>query len=942
MRNLLNPKWLLLINTLPIVVLFFLFIADYNVIKSLLSEENIRLWKTFGFSLATLAVINFGYAIWLIIQKQHVSFIYGITALLCYIAFIYLFGSYLSKIIPFSIPDWMFSQNSILYVGTFLMPTLAYSLFVTVAHFTQESLEHKAWKNFAVALIIPISWYIFSQIILPLWQPLSSNYSYHFAVIFMIIGTLIFLFFIIRGVFILVTKKAEVWKKYQLAWKIPISLVLPLVGLLVNNGHLFNDFDATGIFGDFNNYWFYVLAIINGLLICLPNLENKNYRIALFFGRSLTFAYTVYFFLVFLPFLPLSIIAVVAVGIGFLMLTPLILFVLHLNELSKDFTYLKEYFSKNVIRIISLAGFIVIPLFITGFYLKDKHVLIETLDYIYNPDYSKEYKINKASLQNTLDAVKQNKGAGRRMNFGRFTPYLSTYFNWLVLDNLTLSEDKINSIERIFFGSPSFDSRSERILNEHVEISNISTSSTYDSSQNAWLSWIDLEMTNKSEGNRFAEYATIFELPEGSWISDYYLFVGEEKEMGILAEKKSAMWVFSNIRNENKDPGILHYLTGNRIAFRVFPFSKDEVRKTGIQILHKEPLSLNLDNNIINLGDENVSIPQEINSSEPVIYISSKQKQELKSINRRPYFHFLVDVSMNKESYVDEFSERIETVLKTYPEQSENSKISFVNSYVESISLKEDWHQVYKSRNFEGGFYLERGLKKSLVDAYKKRDSTYPIFVVVTDSIYQTELNKDLSDLKMTFPESDLFFVVDQNGELQPHSLVSNPKEQVSDTLKYSFRHAVLEYENDGNKFYLPNNSEPGIVLKDDLFDVAENNISEKNWVTALTMQGKWYSQILHPEFSDKEWLSLVKNSFRSKIMTPVTSYLVVENESQRAILKKKQEQVLASNKSLDLGEDTLRMSEPSLILLIVLFGLALLYFHKRKLKLILKGKTDI
>jgi hypothetical protein len=937
MRNLLNPKWLLLINTLPIVVLFFLFIADYNVIKSLLSEENIRLWKTFGFSLATLAVINFGYAFWLIIKKQHVSFIYGIIALLCYITFIYLFGSYLSKIIPFSIPDWMFSQNSILYVGTFLMPTLAYSLFVAVAHFTQESIEHKAWKNFAIALIIPISWYIFSQIILPLWQPLSSNYSYHFVVIFMIIGTLIFLFFITRGVFILVTKKAEVWKKYQLAWKIPISLVLPLVGLSVNNGHLFNDFDATGIFGDFNNYWFYALAIINGVLICLPNLENKKYRIALFFGRSLTFAYTVYFFLVFLPFLPLSIIAVVAVGIGFLMLTPLFLFVLHLNELSKDFAYLKEHLSKNVIRIISLAGFLVIPLFITGLYLKDKRVLIETLDYIYNPDYAKEYEINKASLQNTLDAVVQNKGAGRRMNFGRFTPYLSTYFNWLVLDNLTLSDDKINSIERIFFGSSSFDSRPERILNEDVEISNISTNSTYDPSQNAWLSWIDLEMTNKSEGNRFAEYATIFELPEGSWISDYYLFVGEEKEMGILAEKKSAMWVFSNIRNENKDPGILHYLTGNRIAFRVFPFSKDEVRKTGIQILHKEPFSLNLDSNIINLGDDNVSIPQEVNSSDPVIYISSKQKQELKSINRKPYFHFLVDASINKESYVDEFSERIETLLKTYPELSENSKISFINSYVESTSLNEDWHQIYKSQTFEGGFYLERGLKKSLVDAYKNRDSTYPIFVVVTDSIYLAELNKDLSDLKMTFPESDLFFVVDQNGELQPHSLVSNPKEQMSDTLKYSFRHAVLEYENDDNKFYLPNNSEPGIILKDDLFDVAENDISEKNWLTAITLQGKWHSQILHPETSDKEWLSLVKNSFRSKIMTPVTSYLVVENEAQRAILKRKQEQVLASNKSLDLGEDTLRMSEPSLILLTVLFGLALLYFHKRKLKWILK-----
>jgi len=75
----------------------------------------------------------------------------------------------------------------------------------------------------------------------------------------------------------------------------------------------------------------------------------------------------------------------------------------------------------------------------------------------------------------------------------------------------------------------------------------------------------------------------------------------------------------------------------------------------------------------------------------------------------------------------------------------------------------------------------------------------------------------------------------------------------------------------------------------------------------------------------------LVKFSFVSKVMTPVTSYLVVENEAQKAMLKKKQVQVLSGNKSLDLGEDPQRMSEPSLILLTILLGLALWYREKRK-----------
>ena len=56
----------------------------------------------------------------------------------------------------------------------------------------------------------------------------------------------------------------------------------------------------------------------------------------------------------------------------------------------------------------------------------------------------------------------------------------------------------------------------------------------------------------------------------------------------------------------------------------------------------------------------------------------------------------------------------------------------------------------------------------------------------------------------------------------------------------------------------------------------------------------------------------------------PVTSYIVVENEAQRAILKKKQEQVLSSNKSLDLDENTQRMSEPNLWVLFGVLGAVL------------------
>lgn len=936
MRNLLNPKWLFVINTLPLVVLFFLFFGQFNIIKTLLQESSIQLWIFFGLSLGFLGLLNFAYAVYLTLKKKNVSVWFGLIALLCYIPFIYLYGYHLDKIIPFSIPQWMVSGNIFLYVGTFLMPTLAYSLFVLVSHFTPENKEHKAWTNFLIAIGIPISGYIFTQIILPLWQPFDRGFSVHAMVILVVTATLVFLFFLIRGVYILASKKAEAWQKYQLAWKIPIALVLPLIGLSVNNGLLFNNFGPSdsGIFGDFNNAWFYILAIVNGILVCLPNLENKLYRIILFIGRSITFTYTLYFFLVFLPFLPLSIIAIIAIGTGFLMLTPLLLFVIHINELSKDFTYLKTKLSKKFIIGISLLSFLVNPAFITLTYLKDKSILNETLSYLYSPDYSKQCNIDKVSLQKTLIVIKSHKDHrdSRGGIFGNGVPYLSSYFNWLVMDNLTLSDSKINTIEKIFFGKTTFELRPENIQNDNVQISNISTNSTYDKSQNAWKSWVDLEITNKSGNTWFSEYATTINLPEGCWISDYYLYVGDVKEPGILAEKKSAMWIFSQIRNENRDPGILYYLTGNKVAFRVFPFAKDEVRKTGIEFLHKEPMKLNIDNNIVELGNIEETIYENI-ETDNIAYVSAQQKQQLNSVKRKPYFHFLVDASKNQNSNTTDFIKRIEQIVVENKPLSENAKISFVNSYVTTATIDKDWKEQFKNQTFEGGFYLDRAIRTTLYRAYQEKSKTYPVIVVVTNSIQNAVIDKDFADLKFTFPESNLFFNLDQKGNLREHSLTENPLKELPEIKRECmFCETILEYKlSDNSIAYLPNNNEPSIILKKDIFEVSESEIKEKNWQSALTMQGQWTSQILHPEISDKEWLNMVKYSFISKVMTPVTSYLVVENEAQKTMLKKKQEQALSGNKSLDLGEDTQRMSEPSLILLTILLGLAIWYREKRK-----------
>ena len=933
MRNLLNPKWLLVINTLPIIILMLLFWSDFNIIKSLLGEENILLWKGFGSALFLIAIIHLGYTITCIIKKKTLSKYYAYISLIVYIVFIYIYSEYANKIIPWDIPDWMLSGNLLLYVGTFLMPTLAHSLFLIVIQFTPRNGDQKAWKNILGAVAIPIFCYIFFQIIIPSWHIFDYGFGTHVLTILLIICVILFLFFLIRGIYILTMKKEQVLKKYQLFWKIPITIIFPLLGLATNNGYIVRELGSinTGVFGDFSNHWFYVLAIVNGILLCLPNSSNVTYRFILFIGRSITFAYTFYFFIVFLPYLPLSVIAIIAIGLGFLMLTPLILFVIHIQEIVSDYSFLKPYFSKHILTITIVAGFLCIPSCITISYAKDRVVLHETLDYIYSPDYSKDYNIDRTSLAHTLSVIKHNKERNNDFLSSSRKPYLSKYFNWLVLDDLTLSDGKINAIERIFFNFESFGLRQDSSIgDDHVSISNIGSSSTYDEDKKQWTSWIDLEITNANTNTFFSEYATTINLPEGCWISDYYLFVGDRKEMGILAEKKSAMWVFSQIRQENRDPGLLHYLTGNKVSFRVFPFGEKEVRKTGIQFIHKAPVQIHIDGHDIQLGDlastsANASIQNDV-----VAYVSSQEKEALELVQRQPYYHFVVDISEDTKQHVNTYISTIEKFLDTNPLATDHS-ISFSNAYTKTVALDDYWRTALKSQTFEGGFYLERAIKTILYNTQEQVSNRYPIIIAVTENMNRSIISKDFKDFRFAFPESNRFYHLNTLGYLAAHDLTNRPKQAVNDDDKVILNDSVLVWPNAKSPLaYLPNNDQADMVLKQVKPTLNDADIAPHDWTSALLLQAKFRSNILYPEQAEKDWTRMVRHSFMAKTMTPYTSYIVVENEAQKAILLKKQKDVLSGKMALDLNEDTQRMSEPELYLLLLLFGLFLLFKQKR------------
>ena len=955
MTKLLNPKWLLLSNTLPIAILLFLEYSEFNIIKPLLNEQSITLWYYFAASLILLMVCNTAYAIIKIRRRKKLDLTYCTTSFIAYTLYIYLYYHNSGHIIPFSIPNWMISGNIFMYVGSFLMPTLIHSLFASVIILTPNAKNRRASVNILFAILIPAIFYMFGVVFSSLWNGISSINGDLFVLLIIII-TAAFLFFILRFVYILISKRKLY--THELVWKILISFILPIAGLLINTR-------LDHLFGDFSNIWFYVITILNATLLCIPNPSDKKLRLLLFSGRCITFTYTLYFFIVMMPLLPFSIFAVIFLGLGFLMLTPLILFPIHLNELTRDFRALKQVYKKPIIYLSATIGILILPIGTTISYLYDKNMLSRTLEYIYSPDYSKDYRLSADAVNKMLSTIDHRVGRGD-IFFYQSTPFLSSYYKWLVMDNLNLSQSKKDMMRDLFNGSVD-DYHQNQFVNTSdtadIKITDIKQHSEYDTNKKVWISNIDLTIKNGNTPLWNSEYKTYINLPEGCWISDYYLYVGDVKEIGILAEKKAATWIFNQIRNVNRDPGLLRYLQGNLVEFKVFPFQKEEVRYTGLEFIHRDPVEIIIDNHKLVLG--NPQIQQSVSpistvKTDDAIYLSAEDKSRLETVERKPYYHFIVDISANrndlsltkydysKTQQVNtlpkeivkkrqaKFTQAINNLFKKHLIETnrDDAKVSFTNTYVKERLMSSDFEKDISSQDFEGGFFLDRAIKKILFDSYTNPSNTYPVIVVVSDNIDKAIVNLDFENMRFTYPESDTFYSI-QNDSLRSHTFATGAQVIKSDVDSIP-KHNVKAWPNPANPTsYLPDDNKPSIILttKSKSLEITQNDIKEKDWESGLQMQAQWMLQSLYPETADKEWLSLVQNSFKSRIMTPLTSYIVVENEAQKALLKKKQEETLSGNRSLDLSDDTQRMSEPDLILIAAMFGLFLLYYKHRKRK---------
>ena len=130
MKNLIHPKWVLFLNSIPLLIFSLLLYSEYRVIKSLLNDGNIYLWNKLGFILCSLLLINIGFAGYHFFKKTNLNIVYALFSSASYLCFAYYYYQNFSDIIPSSIPNWMVSGNLFIHMITFIMPTLIHSIII--------------------------------------------------------------------------------------------------------------------------------------------------------------------------------------------------------------------------------------------------------------------------------------------------------------------------------------------------------------------------------------------------------------------------------------------------------------------------------------------------------------------------------------------------------------------------------------------------------------------------------------------------------------------------------------------------------------------------------------------------------------------------------------------------------------------------------------------
>ncbi len=352
-----NAKWSWPITVIPVFIFLWIHYGTYEIIHENLSENDSYQWKRYGIILSTIWFLNATFSIFLILIRSPLEKKYGYVTFWSYLLFVYLYLSNFYNMIPPSIPGWVVAENKRLYALIFIAPTLLHSL--TIINVSKEPITVSPIKKLPAI----IGSFVASVILLVTPPKVNPGIEHQVTVLLFLLSSSALLNGVINTIGVNRLKQYLIRDQYIPLVKPLVAISFPLTGMFLNNDILF---DAG--FGNFSYLSFYGWSLLNGVATFAPDYREKYYRIVIFLARSMTYSYIVWFIITLMPHLPLSAIAISSFGLGYLMVTPLVIIIFHTKLLVSDASYLYYHFPKRTIRTM-FASAISVPVVIDTFWV---------------------------------------------------------------------------------------------------------------------------------------------------------------------------------------------------------------------------------------------------------------------------------------------------------------------------------------------------------------------------------------------------------------------------------------------------------------------------------------------------------------------------------------------------------------------------------------------
>ena len=698
-------------------------------------------------------------------------------------------------------------------------------------------------------------------------------------------------------------------------------LFLPLGGLILNVS-LHNPF------GNFSHPAFFVVPVVNGILLFLPTFADKRLRLARFFLLCASLLYFVYFFVVFLPYLPLGLMGLVFYLLGSFVIAPVPALAVQIVTVIREWKALLPLWNAKRVTAAFLASLLLLPLLLISGTIGDRANFQNALRYLEGSDVAPKGTVNVKQLERTI----KNGFSEESFFAGDFlfsernhdnTPLLSTLYSAFVLQRGKLPARDLNALRRVFaidksdiWSNPK--ARDGLTVNGGkqtvVQLTDITTTTRYDDEVGAYRSTVNLTLNNPTERETSAEYVTLFALPEGAYISDYYLDVGTVRKFGILADERAAMAVYESIVNTRRDPGIIRYADDGRVELRVFPFAKNETRLSGFEVLHATDVSFTIDDRTVTLVAP--SAPRTVAFPGGTLLSAAYKASLPQADTRDPVYYFIVDCSAHSD-----ITAQVELIEDyAFMRGIDDARVLFTSYRITETSLDKaaDAH-IAPAHGFNLALAVRRILLQSDPD-------TLPVILFTSDNPLDAQLPAHSTRAAARFPESPYYYQLRHDLKLVPLSFGDNAvhapvKEPIIlPALKLDYR-------------YLRDDNGSQIIL-DATPRKAKYRSSGNPYTDALTLNTILLDD---PALNHADALSLLRGSFRAHVLTPQSAFIVVETEEQERQIWDAQKRLMEEDYDSIRASAQKKLAEPPLWVMIPLLA-ALLGATALKKKLAARG----